>query len=110
MRPGTLSRRHVIHPSFGSRTSTLATVAGPPKGSGKSRLGRAEPLLCRCEPPWQALSLNQESHGFSRVECQEVRQRITSIVVREFDGPEHVLSLHISKKSAESPMSACPPP
>ena len=37
---------------------------------GKSRLGRAEPLLCQCELSWQALSMNQESHGFSRAERQ----------------------------------------
>src|SRR2546421_6480724 len=42
----------------------------PRAGGGKSHLGRAEPLLCQRELSWQALSMNQESHGLSRAECQ----------------------------------------
>jgi hypothetical protein len=55
------------------RADPNATRRTPPcyRGAhGKSRLGRVEPLLCQRELSWQALSMNQESLGFSRAECQ----------------------------------------
>ena len=64
------------------RSHPLAWVAGEPLSTvghhGKSRLGRGAPLSCQRELPWQAPSTNQESHGFSRVECQllDCRRRI----------------------------------